>query len=81
MDYFLQRRRMGARLPPPASILPSCVSAPSPSQQPQVHDRPGAFDIRLEGGQVVFSAESPASLPEYSDLFARLRQAGLQAVA
>ncbi len=51
---------------------------------PQVPDRPGAFDIKLEDGQHVFSttmggSASASGLPEYSDLFERLRQAGLQA--
>lgn len=51
---------------------------------PQVHGRPHAFDIKLEDGRTIFeraAAPSPASLPQYSDLFDRLRQAGLQAAA
>jgi hypothetical protein len=49
----------------------------------QVDGPPHLFDIKLEDGQLVFSrateGSGPASLPAYSDLFARLRSAGLQA--
>ncbi|KAI7840099.1 hypothetical protein COHA_006140 [Chlorella ohadii] len=53
----------------------------------EVPDRPHAFDIRLEDGQTIYSraqeaaAPSAETLPHYSDLFARLRAAGLQAAA
>lgn len=52
-----------------------------------MHDRPHAFDIRLEDGQTIYSraeeaaARSSEGLPQYSDLFARLRAAGVQAAA
>lgn len=63
---------------------PRTAAAPPP---PQVHDRPHAFDIRLEDGQTIYSraeeaaASSSEGLPQYSDLFARLRAAGVQAAA
>lgn len=50
----------------------------------EVDGPPHSFDVKMEDGQLVFSrmaesSSSSSSLPEYSDLFARLRQAGLQA--
>ncbi|PSC70235.1 round spermatid basic 1-like [Micractinium conductrix] len=49
---------------------------------------PGVFEVRLEDGQTIYSraAEGGAGgvalqLPAYTDLFDRLRQAGLQAAA
>ncbi|KAL4421605.1 hypothetical protein ABPG75_010896 [Micractinium tetrahymenae] len=53
----------------------------------EVDGHPGAFDIRLEDGQTIYSraAEAEAApgreLPAYADLFDRLRAAGLQAAA
>lgn len=49
----------------------------------QVDGPSHAFDIKLEDGQLVFSrdAEASSGLPEYSDLFARLRLAGVQPAA
>lgn len=69
------------------------AAAACPRAQPrrcfslQVDGRPGAFDIRLEDGQAIYSraAEAGAApgggLPAYADLFDRLRSAGLQAAA
>lgn len=45
-------------------------------------DRPHAFDVKLEDGRMVFSAEGVAALaalPTHGDLCERLREAGLQA--
>ncbi len=50
----------------------------------QVDGPSHAFDIKLEDGQLVFSRDaehSSSGLPEYSDLFARLRLAGVQPAA
>lgn len=69
--------RARARAPMPTLRPPL---SPHPHHA-QVDGRPGAFDVRLEDGSAVFSRDAAAGLPDYSDLFARLRQAGLQAAA
>lgn len=63
-----------------------CHHVCQPPTATQVPDRPGAFDVKLEDGQCVFSAATdggaqPPTEPQYSDLFERLRRAGLQAAA
>ncbi len=80
-------------LPAAASCVPDWTHLLTPAPTlvnpslPQVPDRPHAFDIRLEDGQTIYSraqeaaAPSAETLPHYSDLFARLRAAGLQAAA
>ena len=53
------------------------------TQPVQVEGQPGAFDVKLEDGQTVYSrgGSGGGSLPEYSHLFTLLRQAGVQATA